>query len=85
MPDFKNFSSDPTSPAVDYYAITPADSDLVRPVRALYVGVSGNITVTNPKGGSVLFSNVPAGSILPVSAIRVSATGTTATGIVGIE
>jgi len=85
MPDFKNFSNDPTAPATRLVAITPADSDLARPIRAFYVGVAGNITLTPVYGDPVLLTAVSAGAVYPFAAIRISATGTTASGIVGIE
>lgn len=85
MPDFKNFTTNPSAPATSFYAITPADANLARPVRAIYVGGAGNLTITSPAGESVLITGVQAGVIYPFSAIRVSATGTTATALVGIE
>lgn len=68
------------------FAITPHDSnELARDVKAIYVGVTGNITLRTRQGGAdVLFSNVLAGSILPVRAAYVRATGTTASGLVGL-
>lgn len=78
------FSTTPDSCAVNCIAITPSDSDLVTPVRALYIGGSGNVTINDTGGGAVTFAGVQAGSILPVMARRVWATGTTATSIVGL-
>jgi len=78
------FSTGPDSCAVNFIAITPANTDLVQPCRALYVGGAGNLRISDTGGGSVLFSNVPAGTILPVMVTRVSSTDTTATNIVGL-
>lgn len=78
------FSTTPDSCAVNCIAITPADSDLVAPVRALYIGGSGNIKINDTGGGAVTFYGVVAGTILPVMARRVWSTGTTATNIVGL-
>jgi hypothetical protein len=78
------FSTTPDSCAVNCIAITPADSDLVAPVRALYIGGVGNVTINDTGGGSVTFVAVPTGTILPVMARRVWSTGTTATNIVGL-
>jgi hypothetical protein len=78
------FSTTPDSCAVNCIAITPADSDLVAPVRALYVGGAGNLRINDTGGGSVTFFNVPAGTILPVMARRVWLTSTTASNIVGL-
>jgi hypothetical protein len=78
------FSTTPDSCAVNCIAITPADSDLVQPVRALYIGGSGNLRISDTGGGAVTFVGAVAGTILPVMAKRVWATGTTATNIVGL-
>jgi len=78
------FSVTPDSCAVNCIAITPADADLVQPVRALYIGGAGNVRINDTGGGSVIFYNVPAGVILPVMARRVWSTSTTATNIVGL-
>ena len=78
------FSTTPDSCAVNCIAITPADSDLVAPVRALYIGGSGNVKINDTGNGAVTFVAVQAGTILPVMARRVYATGTTATNIVGL-
>lgn len=78
------FSTTADSCAVNCIAITPADTDLVQPVRAIYVGGSGNVKINDTGNGAVTFYNVPAGVILPVMARRIYATGTTATNIVGL-
>lgn len=71
-------------PATGAFAVTPNDSsDLAKPVRALYIGVTGDVTVTFNDGTTQLFANVPVG-VLPVQVKRVHSTGTTATGIVGL-
>lgn len=72
-------------PAFDAFAVTPSNSaDLAIVARALYVGNTGDITLDTPNSASLLFSNVQAGSILPVNTKRVRSTGTTATGIVAL-
>ncbi len=78
------FSTTPDSCAVNCVAITPADTDLAAPVRAIYIGGSGNLKINDTGGGSVTFSNVPAGVILPVMASRIWATGTTCSNIIGL-
>lgn len=73
-------------PAVYAVAVTPSDSeDLANVSRALYVGGAGNIAV-HMLGDrtTVVFSAVPAGTILPVRVRRVLATNTTATLIINI-
>lgn len=84
--DYSTLSGGLDSPARNAIAVTPNDgADLTHAARALYIGVTGDVTLT-PIGGQtgVLFKAVPAGAILPVRASRVWATGTTATNIVAI-
>lgn len=50
----------------------------------LYVGGSGNIRVMTIGGDDVLFSNVQAGTFMPVQVKRVYSTNTTATGIIAL-
>jgi len=78
------FSTTPDSCAVNCIAITPADTDLTAPVRAIYIGGSGNLKISDTGGGAVTFSNVPAGVILPVMARRIWSTGTTCSNIIGL-
>ncbi len=74
-----------SDPAYYAAAITASDSvDLANPVRAIYIGGAGNVVITTVAGNDVTFSGLPAGMILPVRAKRVKATGTTATGLVGL-
>ena len=72
-------------PASGAFAITPDDNtNLVRSTRALYIGVTGNLTVDMVNGQtSVLFANVPVG-MFPIRVVRVRSTGTTATSITGV-
>ena len=39
----------------------------------LFIGVGGDVTVTTVKGESVIFKNLPSGSILPVLITQVTA------------
>lgn len=79
------YSMTPDSCAQNAFAVTPSDSaDLPAPARALYVGGSGNVRINDTGNGAVTFVGVAAGSILPVMARRVYATGTTATNIVAL-
>lgn len=74
-----------SDPAYNAVAITASDSvDIAAPVRAIYVGSAGNVVITTVAGTDVTFTGVPAGMILPVRAVRVKATNTTATGLVGL-
>jgi hypothetical protein len=78
---YTNASS--TAPAGYGRSVIPSDTDQIPATRALYIGVGGNLVVTDIVG-QVTYSNVPTGSILPVQAIRVLAAGTTASSIVAL-
>ena len=73
-----------SKPAVRADVVTPDNSGELTPLRSLYIGVSGDVTVDMADSGTnVTFKAVPVG-ILPVSVTRVYATGTTATDIVNL-
>ena len=79
------YQKSPTSPAVDFAAVTPSDSvDLGQPCRALWVGTGGHVSCVSLNGASVLFKNAPSGWPLPVIARRINATGTTAADLVAL-
>ena len=66
-------------------AITPSDTvSLVEAVRAVYVGVGGNLSIVPLNGPAVTLTGVQGGSILPIGAARINATGTTASLLVGL-
>lgn len=74
-----------TGPAVHGFVITPSDgAALAETTRALYVGGAGDLAVLFASGGQAVLSNVPAGTLLPLRAIKVLATGTSASAIVGL-
>jgi hypothetical protein len=68
----------------DYEAITPSDTVAAPKMRAIYVGVSGNVAVKNGAGVTVTFIAVPVG-ILRITAPFVLATGTTATNMIAMR
>lgn len=73
------------APARNAVAVTPSDSvDLTYTARYLFVGGAGNLSVIMDSGTTVAFNGVTAGSVLPIRAARVRATGTTATNIVAM-
>ncbi len=81
---FKRTVSSITGPATELYPITPDDAtDLATAVRAIAVATSGAVRVTTV-GGSDATVYVIAGAPFPVRVSRVWATGTTATGLVGL-
>lgn len=71
-------------PAFDGVAITPTDAPLSSIVRALFIGVAGNVKILTPGNVSLNFQNLQAGSILPVMCLQVFSTSTTASGIIGL-
>ncbi len=81
---FANLATGLESPAANGFSITPNDStDLSSVTRALYVGTAGSLAVILKSGQTVTFQNVPAGSLLPIRALRVL-NGTTAGALLGL-
>jgi hypothetical protein len=73
------------APARGVVAVTKSDATTYSPaLRGLYVGGAGHVAVIAVDGTTAAFTDVPAGSILPVSVIQVLSTGTTATSITGM-
>lgn len=72
-----------TAPAVKGRAVTKSDSTIIN-ARTLWVGGTGHVTVTMLEDSDpVTFSNVPAGTLLPISVAKVM-DATTATNIVAL-
>lgn len=86
MPDdFATHHSGLTSPARAAFAVTPSDAaDLPQPTRAVYVAGAGDLRVTMVSGDVVTFAAVQPGLVYPLRVARVMASGTTATGILGL-
>ena len=55
--------------------------NLITPV-VVYIGGDGNLKITTEGGQAVTFVGLSAGDIVPVSALRIWSTGTTATNLV---
>lgn len=72
-----------------FVAITPSDTvNIAENAQgefpgAIYVGVTGDISVVGADGSEVTFENVPVGWH-PIRVRRINSTGTTASAIVGI-
>jgi hypothetical protein len=84
MPDlFVNRQSELDSPAYEAFAITANGSELDTWTRYVYAGGAGSIQAVMANGGTVMFTGVAAGQLLP---IRVKAIGsaTSATNLVGL-
>jgi hypothetical protein len=72
------------SPYANAAAVVPSDTtDLTFVTRALYVGVTGDVTVNMPGGAAILFKAMPVG-LYNLRVSRVKATGTAATNIVAL-
>ena len=65
-------------------AVVPSDTVMFPSPSVLYVGTSGNVRVTTAQGDDVVFSNVPAGGVIPVQVDQVWSTNTTAANIVRV-
>lgn len=84
--DYKGHQSTLTGPATAGEAITPDNStDLPFATRAIYVGQAGDLSVELISGNIVQLTNVVPGTIYPLRAKRVRASGTTAGGLVGLR
>lgn len=82
---FENRGDSVSAPATRFAAVTPSDSaDLGELPKALYVGVGGALVLRGADGVVVTFTQVVGGTVLPVRARRVQATGTTASAIVAL-
>lgn len=79
-------SSTNADPGLMLEAVTPHNSTNFTngTCRALYVGTAGNVAIVPPTGAAVTLVAVVGGTVLPISAIRVNSTGTTASNIVAI-
>ncbi len=75
-----------TAPAQSCFPITPEDNaDLEYVTKGLYVGGGGDIVLrTKSDDVDIAFRQVPSGTILPVRAVAIRATGTSASDIVGL-
>ncbi|MEM6635720.1 MAG: hypothetical protein AAF667_07490 [Pseudomonadota bacterium] len=79
--EFLGLARTQTSPSVDISDVTPDDAnDLPRVTIALNAATPGRIRITT-LSGSTSDIVVAAGTVVPIRATRVWATGTTATGL----
>lgn len=73
------------APAQHAELITKSDTGtLPHPPSLVYVGGTGNVNVLTARGDTILFSGVPAGTVLPVQVRQVLSTNTTATLMVAL-
>ena len=83
MPDFTPSNPGALFPAYKLTVVTPSDSTVLTGVRALWVGGAGNVSVIACNDSAAVTLTVPAGTLLPIFAIKVMA-ATTATNIVAM-
>lgn len=82
---FKTFARSLTSPPEHAAEIAPDDAaDLPHVTRALYVGGAGDVALRLMSGDAVILRGLQAGCLIPIRVDRVLASGTTATGLVGL-
>ena len=74
-----------SGPAISAEDITPHDTNAIPVTRGIYVGTGGNLKVTLQCGGTVTFTNVADCTLLPICAVKVFATLTTATGLIALR
>ena len=80
---FAGYADSANAPSRRVVALAPSDTaDLADTPKGIYVGSGGDVAlvaVDAPAGAAAtVFRNLPSGSLLPVRARRVLATGTTA-------
>lgn len=81
---YSQFTGAPDQPAIGGFAVTPSDAnELPQITTRLYVSGAGTLALVMLDGSAVSLT-ATAGAILPLRVRKVSATGTTATGIVGL-
>lgn len=72
-------------PAIYAASITPSDTvNMSFTTRGIYVGGIGDAVIVMQDDTEITFKNLASGTILPVRAIRVNATNTTATHLVAL-
>lgn len=82
---FATFTNGLESPPTRAYAVVPNDAnELPFVTRAINVGLSGDVAVVTADGDNAIL-HIVAGIAFPIRARRVLASGTTATGIVGLH
>jgi hypothetical protein len=84
MPDFTPTNPGALFPASKLTAVTPSNSTVLTGVRAVWVGGAGDIAIMAVDDSAAVTFTVPSGTMLPVFAKRIMATGTSATNIVAL-
>lgn len=75
---------DPIKPIGRWFSITPSDTQtLPTAVRALWIGIAGDVRLGNADGDDEVFRSVPTGYLV-ATPTRIYAGGTTASQILGL-
>lgn len=77
-------TADSTASARRAASVTLSDSTVIENTRALYIGTAGNLKVTLVEGGDVTFVGLGSGTVLPVQAVKVWSTGSTASNVLAL-
>lgn len=84
---FATHAASPTGLGLGFMAVTPAATDLSTQLRQIHVGTApaggGSLRVTGVNGAVVTFVGLSAGTTLPGPFVRIHATGTTVSDLVG--
>lgn len=73
------------APVLRTEQITPSDETIfVTPTRGIYIGYGGDLVIRNTDGVDLTFTFTTNGTVLPIVAKMVKATGTTAQNIIGM-
>lgn len=70
-------------PACTHVAVV-LDAALVS-VRGIFVGTGGNVSITDNKGTTLIYKNVASGSLIPIEAVKVTTSGTTAADMIALQ
>lgn len=83
--DFGDHAPGLTSPPARAFSITPDDgTDLALATRGLMVGGTGSVALVTTAGDTATLTGLQPGQQYAIRIRRVLATGTTATGLVGL-
>ena len=82
---FGPYSNGAAGSALASFVVEPSDTtDLPSVVRAVVLGTAGTVRWRGRDGSINNTAPLPAGFILPIQAVRIHATGTSATGLTGL-
>ena len=85
MTDITTYQTGLSSPPSRGMAVSPDDgADLAFAIRGLMVGTAGDVALVTTRGDTITMPALQPGVQYAVLSTRVLATGTTATGLVGL-